>query len=175
MTISAKELSEKHTTSKEVVNACFTCIDDYYHCNLPNCKNSFVKGDGSNTNLLQHLNTKKHRDEWYKKVCEFRIKNGGAMDKFANIQASDKAISIHNWLDYGVNNNEPLNFVENEYIRKYTRLDPISRNTYVKYLDGLSLVMEEKLKEMVSKVHPKRFGVIFDGNYMDYFFTFLNL
>ena len=69
---------------------------------------------------------------------------------------NNQALNIYSWLDWICNDLKPFSFVESENTRKYTNLEKISRNTFMKYLN---LVTEKN----ISKQLPCKFALIFDG------------
>ena len=56
-------------------------------------------------------------------------------------------------------NGLPFSFVENEYNKKYTSLNPKSRPTLMKYLE----LVEEKVEQKITVLLPEKFGIIIDG------------
>jgi len=53
----------------------------------------------------------------------------------------------------------PSTFVENEYNRKYAKIEHISRGTYDKYKDLVHKVVKSKIKNEL----PPTFFIYFDG------------
>lgn len=88
------------------------------------------------TNLKSHIKDK-HTD--WKEIYEAASREGpGAMDNFV-VKASSDAVNIHSWIEWILRCNEPPTFVESKYTRKYTSLDPISRNTLSKYMEKVCI------------------------------------
>ena len=78
-------------------------------------------------------------------------------------------LNNYSWLDWICNDLKPFSFVENEKLRRYTILENISRNTFMKHQN---LVTEAT--EKVSTELPCKFALMFDGwshlstHYVDY-------
>jgi len=83
----------------------------------------------------------------------------GSMLSFVTRKVSAKAQNIHDWSESIIMDDLPFSFVENKYARKNTKLDPICRNTLMKYLDLLSI----RVQETIAGIIPPKFGLIFDG------------
>ena len=62
------------------------------------------------------------------------------------------ALSIYYWLDWICNDLKLLSFVESENTRRYTNLEKVSRNTFMKYLN---LVTEETLLDLLLSPREK--------------------
>ena len=72
---------------------------------------------------------------------------------------SRKALNIYNWITWVINGNHPLSFVDNQYTRKYTNLEPISSKTLISYMEKLEKVVENAIKSKL----PERFAILIDG------------
>jgi hypothetical protein len=70
---------------------------------------------------------------------------------------------MYRWLEQLIFNDEPFNFVENKYVKKNSKLEPIGRRSLLKYLEMLGIKVERKLREIL----PTNFGIVVDGWTMD--------
>ena len=71
----------------------------------------------------------------------------------------EDAKDLYAWLDWIINSVLPFSFIEQELTPKYTKLKPISRPTFMKYLDLLTKQVESIIFENI----PAKFDLIFDG------------
>jgi hypothetical protein len=113
------------------------------------CTNVITTNHGM-SNLLQHLNTKDHVN-WLA-LLKSRVKNctNGPLDYFVNpTDVSEKAKNYYLWLEHGVMSDMPFSFVEDEYVRKNSRLSPISRNTYMALFRGVGRKVEVLKKQRI--------------------------
>ena len=62
-------------------------------------------------------------------------------------------------MEWVVMNGLSFSFVENEYNKKYTSLNPISRPTLMKYLE----LVKEKVEQKITVLLPEKYGIIIDG------------
>jgi hypothetical protein len=114
------------------------------------------------TNLKSHIVGGQH-PEW-PDVLEALKKNGkGPLDNHFTSKITSKAKNLFGWLEWIVMTDQPKSFVENTYNRKHTKLDPIGRVTFDKYLDLACSAVQDKIAEEL----PETFGLIFDGWTMD--------
>ena len=72
---------------------------------------------------------------------------------------SKKNIHIYSCLDWVFSELLNFNFVNKEKTRGYTKLEPISTNTLLKYTELLTTKVEEK----ISMCLPPTFGIVLDG------------
>ena len=70
---------------------------------------------------------------------------------------------MYRWLEQLIFNDETFSFVENKYVKKNSKLEPIGRGTMMKYLEMLGVKVERKLSEIL----PAQFGIAVDGWSMD--------
>ena len=75
--------------------------------------------------------------------------------KFINKKAS----TVFGWLEWIVMSNLPFVFVESALTRKYSKMEPLSRNSLMKYLRLLTAEVEK----MVLNELPEKFGIVIDG------------
>ncbi len=66
----------------------------------------------------------------------------------------EKAVIIFGWLDWVVMPGQALSVVENDYNRKFSKLKPISCNTFMKYSQSVAQEVDERLRDEL----PKNFG-----------------
>ena len=62
------------------------------------------------------------------------------MDSFVTL-VSAKAKNIYCWMQWVVNRNKPLTFVEESESKLYSTLQPISRKTLTHYLEKVTLTI----------------------------------
>ena len=65
--------------------------------------------------------------------------------------------------------NLPFAIVENTLIKKYNQLDPIARNTFMKYSKLMTIEVEKK----VSNELPEKFGIVLYKSYRMIFNSFV--
>ena len=70
-----------------------------------------------------------------------------------------KAQNVFAWLDWVCNDLMPFSFVDLPRTRKYSNLNPICRNTLMKYLNLVTLEVENAIKDQL----PDKFVIAFDG------------
>ena len=87
---------------------------------------------------------------------------GGPLDQFVTRKVSPKAHNLFRWIEQCIMNDEPLDFVDNSYVRKNSRNESICANTLIKYVELVRHKVEIKLKALINSVSPNRFGLIFD-------------
>ena len=133
--------------------------DGKYQCN--DCKKLLIATSGP-TCLYNHLAGKSHESSWLMTILNARKSVRGPMDQFAERSCSKAASNIYQWMEQLVMNDEPFHFVENEYVRKNSKLETISRPTILKYFQKLGPKLQENMKLFIARIEPKRFGLIFD-------------
>jgi hypothetical protein len=74
-----------------------------------------------------------------------------------------KIANLYAWLDLVVNGGLAFGTVEQPLFRKYTKMAPISRNTFMKTMHEVVLLVEEKIRKML----PELLAIVFDGWTMD--------
>ena len=103
------------------------------------CGNLRTRGNGW-TNLMEHI---KAAHPSYRE--ELGIGSPGeesklSMDSFVTL-VSAKAKNIYCWMQWVVNRNKPLTFVEESESKLYSTLQPISRKTLTHYLEKVTLTI----------------------------------
>ena len=70
-----------------------------------------------------------------------------------------QALNIYSWLHWICNDLKPFSFVESENTRRYTNLEKILRNRFMKYLN----LETESTEKKISKPLRCKFALMFDG------------
>jgi hypothetical protein len=117
------------------------------------------KSRNGNSNLVNHAS---NHEGWLAKIAAAKS-NGGPLDQYVQRKVSPKAVNLFRWMEHCVMNDEPFDFVENQFVLKNSRNTGIHKQTLVKYLELVREKVETKLKAIVNAVSPKRFGLIFDS------------
>ena len=128
--------------NKKVVTYFFTKKDsDTYNCKKCNKEFAQKKGSGT-TNLMNHL---KYKHSSYQEEMD--------RGEVPTIQfASPKAQNMYSWLDWIVTGGLPFSSVLNPLFRKYSKLQPISLDTYMKYMSLLTRNVEEVIRNILPDV-----------------------
>ena len=128
--------------------------------NIFRCKecHGTYKSKNGYSNLISHATS---HQGWLEKIVAAKT-TGGPLDQFICRKVSTKAFNLFRWIEQCIMNDEPFDFVENPYVRKNSRNEPISVNTLIKYMELVRGKVEIKLKALINGVSPKRFGLVFD-------------
>jgi len=97
------------------------------------------------TNLMNHIKThKNYESEW---VVEKSRRDGpsSTSNKMFVFEISDKAKTMHGWLELIINN-LPIVTVENVIFRKYCNLGHVSIKTIVKYME----LVNDRVKDAIN-------------------------
>lgn len=158
--LAASQLKKGGLCGNDVKIAFFNRIGnlDEYLFKCKECERVY-KSKSGNSNLINHAAS--HAD-WIDKIVNAKS-IGGPLDHYIHRRVSPKAINLFRWIELCVMNDEPFEFVENEYVRKNSRNESISRKTLVKYMELVHRKVELKLKAVLNAVNPKRFGLVFDS------------
>jgi hypothetical protein len=149
-----------------VVKHLFTLEDEtlgLWQCKLcpSEAKRKKQGRNGGYTNMITHLNAS-HPD-WKKDLANaMRHENqmsANSLSSYFPKKVSPKSANLYGWLEWGIMGGQPFNFVDDCYVRRNTKREPISRNTLIKYIEKLGVIVEEKL----AKILPDQFGLIIDG------------
>jgi len=145
-----------------------------YRRNCKTCKISKLGDLPGHGNFLKHITT--CVPMWQDKIVSFKGQaTGGPLDSSLSL-VSDKAKTIHAWMEWTIMTDSPSTFVENKYNRKYAKIEAISRRTFNKYKDTVYKMVVNKIKEEL----PTTFMVYFDGwscdgeHYLGIFATWTN-
>jgi hypothetical protein len=119
----------------------YTCkCEELMNRKCHSIKNSFtvIKNTGS-SNLKKHLDICMpdyiaHYKDRVEVVLPGDIRHFDSVDK--------KSQTIYDWLEWITDDNHSFNFVSKPLTRKNTKLDSMSVNTYMKYLDSLAFQCE---------------------------------
>ena len=102
--------------------------------------------------MIGHL-----RDEHANYEKEARV---GAQNEFQlTFTVTKKASNIFSWLRWISLEGLLFPFVEDNLTAEYTKLKPITRQTFVTYLEKLTLLVERQVAANL----PEMFGFVFDG------------
>lgn len=114
-------------------------------------------------NLINHA---KGHAGWEDKMKQSiaALERSGSLGQYITKKVSPKAMKYYGWLDWCIMGNEPFIFVENNLVRKYSKLDPISVKTLMKYMEKTGVVVKTKIREIL----PKSFGLMLDGINLSY-------
>lgn len=78
---------------------------------------------------------------------------------FGAVCVTEKARNIFGWMDLTVNKFLPFCFVDDETFRLYSRLQPTTSKTMLKYYSAVGT----KVEEAIAAELPEHFGIMFDG------------
>jgi hypothetical protein len=111
------------------------------------------------TNVVNHV-ILRHPDFHDKMLCvEKHLKEGGDLNTFFSKKINPQAVNYYKWMEWIAMGDEPFTIVENPWVRKNTNLQPIGRKSLMFYFHKIHDVVKDK----ISKMLPKTFGIIFDG------------
>jgi hypothetical protein len=140
-------------------------------CRFCSCKRKFNRGG---TNLLSHIKEKHEHD--YMDIYNRHRNVDGPMDLLCERLVSEKAKNISSWMEWIVMRDQPFSIVEDTVVLKFTKLQPISRPTLMKYFERTLNKVQQKIRENL----PDSFGLIMDGwslecdHYIAVFGTWVN-
>jgi hypothetical protein len=103
------------------------------------------------TNLISHI--KNDHEDW-EQVMNSKKKDG-AHTLFVNRKGS----LIFNWMEWVIMDNHSFNFVEKPLTKKHSKLESISVDTLMKYIQLETQAVEKK----VASDLPSKFGIVIDG------------
>src|SRR5687767_11638594 len=72
-------------------------------------------------------------------------------------------MNIYGWLDWIVGEGKPFNTVEKPLTLKYSKLEPICIETFMKYMTLCTKQVESSIKSSL----PDKFCVVFDGRTLE--------
>jgi hypothetical protein len=147
---------------------------EQYHRKCKECKNFKVGDIAGHANFLKHITT--CVPMWKDKLISAKSQgSGGPLDSSFSL-VSEKAKTIHAWMEWTIMTDSPLTFVENKYNRKYAKIEPISRPTFNKYKDIVYNIVLQKINSEL----PTTFMIYFDcwscdgEHYLGIFATWTN-
>jgi len=91
------------------------------------------------------------------------VEDGNKNSLLTNYFHSDHTKNVYGWLRWILTASLPFETVSKEIFRDYTTLSPIAKNTFMKYMELLTKVLEKK----ISKILPDKFAIVFDGWSLD--------
>lgn len=120
---------------KEIYNTFFVQVIDKKHkCKI--CEGTYSQDIKKGyTNLVTHL--QKEHPGWEESM-KLNIDNNPFFHKKGN--------NIFNWLSWIIEDNLPFSFVERPNTRKFSKLDPISVDTLMKYMKLTTERVEKRLQ-----------------------------
>ena len=77
----------------------------------------------------------------YKEEIQYHETSGTINSMFGTV--TQKAKSLHGWIDLIVTGGYPFSMVEKSVVRKYIKLEPIDRHTLVSYMQNLTKSVEK--------------------------------
>lgn len=119
------------------------------------CKCGAIREKKPNTgwsNLMSHI-TKEHP------AYLQETNQSGNQPSLKMTFYSAKTINIYGWINWILSCGLPFTTVSNQTFHQYTKLTPICYNTFMKYLESLTKLLEKK----ISKMLPEKFALVFDG------------
>ena len=135
------------STNKQNVDFYFESIgNNYYKCKCGNVR-KIMK-------IFGYQNFRTHINAAHKNYLE-GMKNPGIESYFTD----ENPKNIFSWLEWDILSVLPFSFVNDELTRKYSNLEKICRQTFVKYVQELTRKFEEK----VSAELLNRFVLVIDG------------
>ena len=97
-------------------------------------------------NLLDHV--KNDHPDWENQI---KMKTSSIV--------SEEATTLFGWLDWIVMDSLPFVTVQKYQTRKFWKLNDLDRKTLVKYIEKLTVLVEETVAQEL----PEKFGLIIDG------------
>lgn len=125
-----------------------------YICKICFISRSQAKGTGR-TNLMNHLTT---THPTYQSIMAEK-KDPSSLKQYF----TPKSSNIYGWLDWIITNGLPFSSVSDPLFRKYSNLESISVETYMKYMALLTISVEDEIRNIL----PDVFSLIFDGWTLD--------
>jgi hypothetical protein len=125
-----------------------------------------IKSANGCTNLVTHVSG---HEGWQQKLIDAR-KEGRPLDSFVKKLVSAKASNLFGWIQQCVFNDLPFTYVENQYVKKFSKLTPICRKTMIKYMEAIRDKVELQIKSKLTDENGNRrkVGLIFDCKYNIY-------
>ena len=135
------------------------------------CRKYFSKKDTDSDVLICGCGKelkKRHGTGWTNLYTHLRVQHDvektvhdkqTTLEFFGGKFINKKANNIFSWLEWICLELRPFSFVESSLTQKYTTLQPISKNTFMKYL-GL---VTRKTEEAIARALPTKFALLYDG------------
>jgi hypothetical protein len=122
-----------------------------YKCTV--CGTQRKRFGSSWENLMSHIR-ESHKN--YIELMKFQKDNSqGSLYRYVD----SKTKNIWGWMKFIVKRGVPFSWCEDKIVREFSKLDPISVETLMKYMHLLTQEVENLIRETL----PKQFGLIIDG------------
>ena len=131
--------------------------ENEYKCKVcPNVIRTLKAGKGY-TNLWTHVSD--HHKDYKNEMAISAMNNNNNNNTLNNFLLPLKEKNIYDWLDWIIGEGLPFITVEKPLTRKYSKLDPISVDTFMKYMNKCTMQVEDYIKSSL----PEKFSILFDG------------
>ena len=107
------------------------------------------------SNALSHL--KLHPN--YSRILEESTVDIEGNVNVQGMMLSEGAVQLYSWLDWIITDNQPFSFLKKETSKNYSNLRPVSIPTFVKYMNRVTKIVEQK----IAKILGPKFGIMVDG------------
>lgn len=124
--------------------------ENEYKCRLCQKMRTAKKGTGS-SNLMEHLRSQ-HKD------FEHLLRDHPDSSTLP-VYLDKRALNMYSWLDWIISDGLCFSTVEKASYRKYSNLEDITTDTFMKYMKELTAEVELEIKQLL----PNKFSLIFDG------------
>lgn len=134
-----------------------SCYD--FRCKIcPNVVRTMKPGSGF-SNLFSHVTG--HHPNYQKEMAASGSLSGG--NRSLDFFLPSKYKNIYSWLDWIIGEGLPFHTVEKVLTKKYSKLEPISVKTLMKYMNKFTMQVELSIKLLL----PDKFCLLFDGWTLD--------
>jgi hypothetical protein len=113
---------------------------------------------GERNSSKQYLDAIAAKDEESERMG-LKIRGKSHKQASLNLLVPQKAVNIFKWIQWIVMKLLPFSFVECEFTRQNSNLEPISRKTLVKYINLTAAEVEKKIASML----PQSFAIVYDA------------
>jgi uncharacterized CHY-type Zn-finger protein len=161
-----KELARSKGLKQADIIAFFFDHNDINHFTCRACKQVY---SCTHCHARGYSNLFSHLERLHPAFAEVLVEILSQAECMVNLQPSHfeklnssrmrKAINLFRWIEWIIIHDLPFSFVESEYTRKNTSLDPISINALLLGMEKLA----EKVADRIKDDLPASFGLIFDG------------
>ncbi len=133
-----------------------SCCD--FKCKIcPNVVRTMKPGSGF-SNLFSHVNG--NHPNYQKEMAAY---GSPSVNQILNFFLPAKYKNIYSWLDWVIGEGLPFHTVEKVLTKKYSKLEPVSVKTLMKYIHKFTLQVEQSIKRLL----PDKFCLLFDGWTLD--------
>jgi hypothetical protein len=143
-------MSSLNPSSKEVCNFFFSLKENYDY--LCECGKVCKRSGTSWQNLMTHI-----RESHPNYIEQMKLALDSSKAPLFSLVDS-KSSNLWGWLKFIVGKGVPFNWCEDEVVRDFSKLKPISVETLQKYMELLTKEIETEIE----KILPDRFGLIVD-------------